>query len=136
MGGGEKTSLLLFSHHIFSAHFSFFPLPNLHPSLRHNEVSVGERSRAVRARNKWWSKSSPLKDLVTARKGCHTNQRPSSNIGEYRLTRLTIHTDKLLLHFINSFSHIYSFKINTSFRNKLTEISNINFGFSISFINP
>ena len=84
MGGGEKTSLLLFSHHIFPAHFSFFPLPILHPSLRHNEVSVGERSRAVRARNKWWSKSSPLKDLVTARKGCHTNQRPSSNIGEYR----------------------------------------------------
>ena len=76
MGAGEKTSYL-------SRTFFFFLSPQSPASLRHNEVSVGERSRAVRARNKWWSKSSPLKDLVTARKGCHTNHRPSSNIGEY-----------------------------------------------------
>ena len=45
MGGGEKTSLLLFSHHIFPAHFSFFPLPNLHPSLYDTTRSLWGRDR-------------------------------------------------------------------------------------------
>ena len=53
MGGEEKTSLLLFSLHVFPAHFSFFPLPNLPPppttqrSLRRKDCEQSEHEMVI-----------------------------------------------------------------------------------------